>query len=106
MRTHGRKLDDIQYYAYLKIITGGTEAEAQAKYDEYFNQISYDGALALLCGWSGMDLSELGPDQPVECIETNAIRTFLHSFTQGDDSRMWTMKGKPLCWDNRRCRSK
>ncbi len=92
MRAHGRKPDDIQCYAYLKIITGGTEAEAQAKYDEYFNQISYDGALALLCGWSGMDLSELEPDQPVEYIETNAIRTFLHSFTHGDDSRMWTMK--------------
>ncbi len=92
MQARGRRPDDIQCYAYLKIITGGTEAEAQAKYDEYYEQISYDGALALLCGWSGMDLSELEPDQPVEYIETNAVRTFLHSFTQGDDSRIWTMK--------------
>jgi len=92
MKAHGRQPEDIQCYAYLKVVTGGTEAEARAKYDEYFDQVSYEGALSLIGGWSGMDLSDLEPDQPVEYIETNAIRTFLHSFTQGDESRMWTMR--------------
>ena len=92
MRARGRDPQDILCFAYMKVITGSTEAEARAKYDEYYEQVSYDGALALLCGWSGIDLSQYDPDQPVEYIETNAIRTFLHSFTQGDPSRMWTLR--------------
>ncbi|MGE3848320.1 MAG: 5,10-methylene tetrahydromethanopterin reductase, partial [Gammaproteobacteria bacterium] len=52
--------------------------------------VDIDGALALMCGWSGMDLSQVDMDQPIEYIETNAIRTFLHSFTAGDPSRVWT----------------
>jgi FMN-dependent oxidoreductase (nitrilotriacetate monooxygenase family) len=92
MANHGRRPEDVLCFAYMKIITGGTEAEARAKYDEYYGQVSYDGALALLCGWSGIDLSQYEPDQPVAYIETNAIRTLLHSFTAGDPSRRWTMR--------------
>jgi alkanesulfonate monooxygenase SsuD/methylene tetrahydromethanopterin reductase-like flavin-dependent oxidoreductase (luciferase family) len=76
----------------MKVVTGSTEAEARTKYDEYYDQVSYEGALALLCGWSGIDLSKYEPDQPVAYIETNAVRTFLHSFTAGDPSRTWTMR--------------
>ena len=50
------------------------------------------GALALIGGWSGMDLSQLDPDQPLEYIETNAIRTFFHSFTEADPKRNWTVR--------------
>jgi alkanesulfonate monooxygenase SsuD/methylene tetrahydromethanopterin reductase-like flavin-dependent oxidoreductase (luciferase family) len=92
MKKHGRDPRDILGFAYLKVITGGTEAEAQAKYDDYLAQVSYDGALALMGGWSGVDLSGLDPDQPIEYIETNAIRTFLHSFTDGDPTREWTVR--------------
>lgn len=92
MKKHGRDPRDILGFAYLKVITGGTEAEARAKYDEYLAQVSYDGALALMGGWSGVDLSDLDPDQPIEYIETNAIRTFLHSFTDGDPTREWTVR--------------
>jgi len=92
MKKHGRDPENILGFAYLKVITGGTEAEAKAKYDEYLSQVSYDGALALMGGWSGVDLSGLEPDQPIEYIETNAIRTFLHSFTEGDPTREWTVR--------------
>ena len=92
MKKRGRDPRDLLVYAYMKVITGSTEEEAQRKYDEYFGQVSYDGALALLCGWSGIDLSEYEPDMPLEYIKTNAIRTFLHSFTDGDPSREWTMR--------------
>jgi FMN-dependent oxidoreductase (nitrilotriacetate monooxygenase family) len=92
MRAHGRNPADVLGFAYMKVITGGTEAEARAKYDEYFEQISYEGALALLCGWSGLDLSGYDPDQPVEYVDTNAIRTMLHSFTSADPNRRWTVR--------------
>ena len=49
---NGRNPKDILFFAYLKVITGGTEAEAKKKYDDYFEQVSYDGAMALLSGWA------------------------------------------------------
>ncbi|MGE0859738.1 MAG: NtaA/DmoA family FMN-dependent monooxygenase, partial [Gammaproteobacteria bacterium] len=75
----GRRGEDIAVFAYMKIVVGGTEAEAKRKYDDLFESVDIDGALALMCGWSGMDLSQVDMDQPIEYIETNAIRTFLHS---------------------------
>jgi FMN-dependent oxidoreductase (nitrilotriacetate monooxygenase family) len=92
MRGHGRDPQNVLGFAYLKVVTGGSEAEARAKYDEYLEQVSYDGALALMGGWSGIDLSELEPAQPIEYIKTNAVRTFMHSFTDGDPSREWTVR--------------
>jgi len=43
-------------------------------------------------GWAGIDLSSLDLDQPVEYIETNAVRTLLHSFSQADPTREWTVR--------------
>lgn len=88
----GRAANSLAVFAYMKIVVGGTEAEAQRKYDGLLAQVDVEGALALMCGWSGMDLSGLAMDQPVEYIETNAIRTFLHSFTAGDPGRVWTVR--------------
>lgn len=89
---HGRNPDDILFFAYLKVITGGTHAEAQRKYDDYFEQISYDGALALFSGWAGYDFAQIDPDQPLEYVETNAIRSLWNSFTRADPRRKWTMR--------------
>ena len=91
-RQRGRNPEEILCFAYMKVITGDTEAAAKRKYEEYFEQCSYDGGLALLSGWSGIDFGEFEPDQPLEYIETNAIRTLVHSFTEGDPSRKWTMR--------------
>jgi FMN-dependent oxidoreductase (nitrilotriacetate monooxygenase family) len=88
----GRNPDDLKFLAYVKVITGGTEAEAKQKYDEFLGNISYDASMALLSGWSGIDFGAYGPDQRLEYIETNAIRTLLHGFTQADPSRQWTLR--------------
>ena len=91
-RDFGRNPDEILSYAYMKVITGSTEAEARRKYDEYFSQTNYDSTMALMSGWSGVDFGQFDPDMPVEYIETNALRTFLHSFTEGDPTKQWTMR--------------
>jgi alkanesulfonate monooxygenase SsuD/methylene tetrahydromethanopterin reductase-like flavin-dependent oxidoreductase (luciferase family) len=88
----GRNPDDIIFLAYVKAITGDTEAAARRKYDEFFEQISYDGGLALLSGWTGIDFGQFEPDQQLEYIETNAIRTIVHGFTEADPSRKWTLR--------------
>lgn len=92
MAHFGRQEDDVQCFAYMKVITGSTEAEARAKCDEFYGQISDDGAMALLCAWTGVDFSRYEPDQPIEYIETNAVRTVLHGFTAGDPDRVWTLR--------------
>jgi alkanesulfonate monooxygenase SsuD/methylene tetrahydromethanopterin reductase-like flavin-dependent oxidoreductase (luciferase family) len=90
-RQQGRNPEDILFFMYLKVITGDTEGAARRKYDEFFEQINYDGALALLSGWSGLDFGQFAPDQPLEYIETNAVRTLMRAFTE-DPSRKWTMR--------------
>lgn len=91
-RGEGRRPEDVLCFAYMKVVTGETEAAAKRKYEEYFEQCSYDGGLALLSGWSGIDFGQYAPDQPLEYIETNAIRTMVHSFTEADPKRKWTLR--------------
>jgi FMN-dependent oxidoreductase (nitrilotriacetate monooxygenase family) len=92
VRLQGRNPEDVIFLAYVKVITGDTEAAARRKYEEFFEQVSYDGGLALLSGWTGIDFGQFTPEQPLEYIETNAIRTLVHGFTAADPSRQWTLK--------------
>ena len=92
VRLQGRNPEDLIFLAYVKVITGDTETAAQQKYEEFFEQISYDGGLALLSGWTGIDFGQFTPEQPLEYIETNAIRTLVHGFTEADPSRKWTLR--------------
>jgi alkanesulfonate monooxygenase SsuD/methylene tetrahydromethanopterin reductase-like flavin-dependent oxidoreductase (luciferase family) len=91
-RELGRNPEEILFFMYLKVITGDTEAAARRKYDEFFEQVSYDGALALLSGWAGIDFGQFDPDQPLQYIETNAVRTLMHAFAKADQSRKWTVR--------------
>jgi FMN-dependent oxidoreductase (nitrilotriacetate monooxygenase family) len=91
-RVQGRRPEDLKFLAYVKVITGGTEAEARRKYESFYENISYDASMALLSGWSGIDFGEYSPDQPLEYIETNAVRTLVHGFTEADPSRRWTLR--------------
>ncbi len=91
-RKEGRDPEDLLFFMFLKVITGGTEAEARRKYDDFLEYVDYEGGLALLGGWTGVDFSRFEPDQPVEYIETNAIRSLLQGFTQSGSSRKWTVR--------------
>src|SRR5690242_7802270 len=91
-RKEGRDPEDLLFFMFLKVITGGTEAEARRKYDDFLEYVDYEGGLALLGGWTGVDFSRFDPDQPVEYIETNAIRSLLQGFTQSGSSRKWTVR--------------
>jgi FMN-dependent oxidoreductase (nitrilotriacetate monooxygenase family) len=91
-RSFGRNPTDLKFLAYIKVITGGTEAEARRKYEEFLGKTSYDASLALLSGWSGIDFGQYTPDQRLEYIETNAVRTLVHGFTDADPTRKWTLR--------------
>ena len=89
---NGRNPEDILFFAYLKTVTGSTEAEVKQKYDDYLEHTSYDGSMALWCGWAGYDFGELDPDEPLEYVETNAIRTLWNNFSRADPERKWRVR--------------
>ena len=74
------------------IIVAPTDEEGVAKFDEYRSYVDYEGALALMSGWTGVDLSQYGPDQELRAMETNANQSALESFTVSDPNRHWTIR--------------
>ncbi|MDC4442464.1 LLM class flavin-dependent oxidoreductase [Acinetobacter baumannii] len=88
----GRDPYSVKIYALLSIVTDETDAKAQAKFKEYQSYGSYDGALTLLSGWSGIDFSQYQPTDKVEYIQTNAIQSLLDSYVNADPERVWTIE--------------
>ncbi|MDH2540866.1 LLM class flavin-dependent oxidoreductase [Acinetobacter baumannii] len=88
----GRDPYSVKIYALLSIVTDETDAKAQAKFKEYQSYGSYDGALTLLSGWSGVDFSQYQLNDKVEYIQTNAIQSLLDSYVNADPERVWTIE--------------
>ncbi|BEI89945.1 uncharacterized protein CcaverHIS019_0300150 [Cutaneotrichosporon cavernicola] len=90
-REQGRDPANVKIFALVTIITGSTEEAAQAKYDEYRQYASIEGALALYGGWAGVDLSTIDVDQPLEYVENDAIRSVNQMWSkQGTGDEVWT----------------
>jgi FMN-dependent oxidoreductase (nitrilotriacetate monooxygenase family) len=71
---YGRRPDDIKFFQALSPIVGGTEAEAQARYEEYLEQVSTEAGLAHLSGAVGVDLGAIDPDRPLDELDTEAVQ--------------------------------
>jgi FMN-dependent oxidoreductase (nitrilotriacetate monooxygenase family) len=89
---HGRNPRDILIFTLMTVITGGSEAEAHAKHEDYRRYADYDAALALFSGWTGVDFAKYRPDDELRYIETEAMRSALASFTSDNPDRIWTMR--------------
>jgi len=92
VRKAGRDGDALVIYAQALIITGATEAEARAKYEDYRSHIDIEAALALLSGWTGVDFSRYPLDATIDYIDLDAGRSALASFSQADPDRKWTVR--------------
>ena len=88
----GRDPYSVKIYTLLSIVTDSSDAKAQQKFKEYQSYGSYDGALTLLSGWSGVDFSQYQPTDKVEYIQTNAIQSLLDSYVNADPNRVWTIE--------------
>jgi alkanesulfonate monooxygenase len=89
---HGRAADDLLIFTLCTVITGRSEAEAQAKHAEYRRYADPEAALTLFSGWTGVDFSRYRPDDELRYIETEAMRSALASFTSDDPNRVWTVR--------------
>ncbi len=72
------------------MIVGQTDAEAKARFDEYRSWVSYEGAMALISGWTGIDFSQFKPDEPLRHVHTNAIQSAVETFSTADPNTVWT----------------
>ena len=89
--SHGRDPDSLKFFPGIVPVVGATEELARQKYESYVENVDFEGTLALLGGFTDMDLSELDPDQKVEHIETEAIQGVVNAFTRNDPDREWTV---------------
>ncbi|WP_342745541.1 NtaA/DmoA family FMN-dependent monooxygenase [Sinomonas mesophila] len=86
----GRDPSHIAVLQMITVITAPTDAEAQAKYEEYKSYVSYEGAMARYSGWAGLDMSAFDPDVPFKNVKTNAGQTMVDLFSKMDPTKEWT----------------
>lgn len=87
-----RPAEDVLIFAMMCVIVGRTDEEAQEKLREYKKYASYEGALTLMSGWSGIDFSSCDPNEKVVKKErTDAILNAIDRYTVADPSRVWTV---------------
>jgi alkanesulfonate monooxygenase SsuD/methylene tetrahydromethanopterin reductase-like flavin-dependent oxidoreductase (luciferase family) len=88
----GRDPHDVLIFAMLTAIVDETDAAAADKLADYKSHISIEGALALLGGWTGVDLSTYDLDQPFGFVESNAAQSMVEVFSAADPNRVWTVR--------------
>jgi FMN-dependent oxidoreductase (nitrilotriacetate monooxygenase family) len=88
----GRSRDSIKIFTLLTVITGDTDAAAERKYQEYLSYSSSEGMLALYGGWTGIDFAQYDPEEPLQALDNDSLRTTLESLLSGDDGRTWTVR--------------
>jgi len=89
---YGRVPSEILIFTLMTVIVAPTDEEARAKFDEYRQYISLDGAFALVGGWTGIDFSQYDLDAPVKYVHNDAINSAVEAFTSADPNKVWTVR--------------
>jgi long-chain alkane monooxygenase len=84
-REFGRDPYDIRLFAGATVIVAPTRAEANELLEDDAAHVDRDGQFALLSGWADIDFSAYNPDDPIQYVESNAIRSMIENFTVRDD---------------------
>ena len=88
----GRHPDEILFLQGVSPVVGGTEAEAKAKEADYIEQFSTEGSLAHLSGSVGVDLGAIDLDQPLETIDSQAMRGFVKGLIESAPDKTQTFR--------------
>lgn len=88
----GRNPREILAFNLQTVILGETDAEAKRKFDEYRKYVSYEGALTLISGWTGIDFGQFAPEEILRHRYTNAVQSAVETFTTIDPTREWTVR--------------
>lgn len=90
----GRDPYDVRVMSMQTVVTGATDEEAQAKYQDLLQYIDVEGGLVLMSGWMGINLADFELDEPIGDVKSNAIQSAVETFKKasGDDSIEWTVR--------------
>lgn len=88
----GRDPRGILAFNLQTVIVGETDADAKRKFDEYRRYVSYEGALTLISGWTGIDFGQFSPDEILRHRHTNAVQSAVETFTTIDPGKEWTVR--------------
>jgi FMN-dependent oxidoreductase (nitrilotriacetate monooxygenase family) len=88
----GRNPAEVLIFNMMTVITAATSAAARAKQEEYRSHVSEEGALVLMSGWTGIDFSKFGLDEPIRHSHQDAQTSALEAFTIADPARVWTVR--------------
>ncbi|WP_025731598.1 LLM class flavin-dependent oxidoreductase [Heyndrickxia ginsengihumi] len=88
----GRDPQEAKILSLFTPIVGRTQEEAEEKFREYQKHASYEGALALLGGWTGVDFSGYSPDDKIKYVQNDAIHSAIETFTKIDPNKEWTVQ--------------
>jgi len=78
----GRDRYAAKIYTLLTIITDASEEKAKAKYEDFLQYASDEGALVFMSGWMGIDLSKYDLDEPVGNVPSNAIQSVVANYAE------------------------
>ncbi|EXU69735.1 5,10-methylene tetrahydromethanopterin reductase [Streptomyces sp. PRh5] len=88
----GRDPRSVKVLALITVIVAPTDAQAREKYERHLANVSYEGALARFAGWTGIDLSTLDPDMPLQYADVDGSRSIVEMFSKADPTRTWTSR--------------
>lgn len=88
----GRSPESVKAFNLATVIVAETDEAAAAKLADYEAYVDTDAALALFAGWTGVDLSGLDQDAPLEYVRSEANQSALAQFTTLDPDRSWTLR--------------
>lgn len=86
----GRDPRSVKIIMMLTTIAAPTDEEAQRKLVDIQKYASVEAALTLFGGWTGVDLSAVPPDLPLEKFQGDAVRAFSDLLTRVDSELIWT----------------
>jgi alkanesulfonate monooxygenase SsuD/methylene tetrahydromethanopterin reductase-like flavin-dependent oxidoreductase (luciferase family) len=67
--------EDLKIFALMCVVVDETDAAAVARREDYRSYALEEGSLALMSGWSGIDLGQFGLDERAEDLKSEAIQT-------------------------------
>ena len=71
----------------MLIIVDETDEKAQTKYEEYLSYVDIEGSLALIGGWTGMDLGPYKDDDDLKFDKPAGITSVVTAFTSNIPGR-------------------
>jgi alkanesulfonate monooxygenase len=71
----GRSRDDLKIFALMAVVVDDTDALARERLDDYRRYALPEGSLALMSGWTGIDLGRFGLDERAENVSSQAIQS-------------------------------